>query len=416
MFLRYFTLLFLGILSQITPAQMTISSTEFLSAVKTNKQIVSDSTKLSQLKDLNFNLPLLKSVEFRSETRDMLLERQEYSMRVKPNSLWAKSTQKKVYYNKIEAFSIKNKQTFNNELIKRYLLIIDYFFSKHAIVLQKEKHLQLLDKLEVLKQYQNQIEFDFKDYINTENDLFENNLKQINLQQAYFNYLREIQQILNYKGDSLHINMSDIISPEEVEIISKQDRLPLSDNTDIKLQQLKLNTLEKEMKLETYQSRQILDYIQAKYGGKKTFLFNENFSIGFGINLPLFGNSRYKKSKYMLDIINKQSELISLKQKTETNYNLAKNSFELAKINYQSFDKQLKNSNILILIDNYKKIEAVNPLVLLKLKILKQKLKIQRLNAQHKMYRAYIKLLESKGVLFKEPYQNFLSNKALMLF
>jgi hypothetical protein len=118
----------------------------------------------------------------------------------------------------------------------------------------------------------------------------------------------------------------------------------------------------------------------------------------------------------MLDIINKQSELISLKQKTETNYNLAKNSFELAKINYQSFDKQLKNSNILILIDNYKKIEAVNPLVLLKLKILKQKLKIQRLNAQHKMYRAYIKLLESKGVLFKEPYQNFLSNKALMLF
>jgi hypothetical protein len=413
MFLRYLILLLLY-LPGLGQAQTRISTTEFLALSKNAFQIKYDSVKMSQLDKLNFSLPLLKSVELRSETRDMLLERQEYSLRIKPNSLWARSFQKKVYDNKMKAFSLKTQKALNEEIEKRYLLLIDYFFIKKEIALQKAKKTELQDILFVLKQQQDQLNFDIKDYLNAQNDLLENNLRLTQLNQEIASSSLELQKRMG-KQENFEINFKDLINPESVLQIKIKDTT-FSDHIGLKIKKLKLNTLEKEMKLETCQSRQVLDYVQAKYGGKKSILFNENFSIGIGINLPLFGNTRLKKSKYLFDIINEESELIKLSQKTKQAARAIDKSFAIAKTSYQSFAKQLKSNPIKNLLDNYKKTEAVDPLLLLKLKLMEQKIKIQTNKAQHKMYRLYIRNLSIHETLFKEPYINYLSKNYQMLF
>jgi hypothetical protein len=413
MFLRYLILLLLY-LPGLGQAQTRISTTEFLALSKNAFQIKYDSVKMSQLDKLNFSLPLLKSVELRSETRDMLLERQEYSLRIKPNSLWARSFQKKVYDNKMKAFSLKTQKALNEEIEKRYLLLIDYFFIKKEIALQKAKKTELQDILFVLKQQQDQLNFDIKDYLNAQNDLLENNLRLTQLNQEIASSSLELQKRMG-KQENFEINFKDLINPESVLQIKIKDTT-FSDHIGLKIKKLKLNTLEKEMKLETCQSRQVLDYVQAKYGGKKSILFKENFSIGIGINLPLFGNTRLKKSKYLFDIINEESELIKLSQKTKQAARAIDKSFAIAKTSYQSFAKQLKSNPIKNLLDNYKKTEAVDPLLLLKLKLMEQKIKIQTNKAQHKMYRLYIRNLSIHETLFKEPYINYLSKNYQMLF
>ena len=61
------------------------------------------------------------------------------------------------------------------------------------------------------------------------------------------------------------------------------------------MKQLKLETIEGEMKLDVAKSKKIIDFVQVKYGGKNSNLFEEKFAIGMGINLPFFGNVREKK-------------------------------------------------------------------------------------------------------------------------
>jgi len=413
MFLRYSIVLLL-FLPALGKAQTNISTTEFLSLSKEAFQIKYDSVKRTQLDKLNFSLPLLKSVELRSETRDLLLERQEYSLRIKPNSLWARGFQKKVYDNKTKSFSLKTKKSLNEEIEKRYLLLIDYYFIKKEIALQKEKKTELQDVIFVLKQQQNQLNFDIKDYLNAQNDLLENNLQLTQLSQELASKSLELQRRIG-KQDNFRINFKDLINPKSVLQTSIKDTT-FSDNISLRIKKLKLNTLEKEMKFETYQSRQVLDYVQAKYGGKKSILFNENFSIGIGINLPLFGNTRLKKSKYLFDIISEESEIVRLDQKMKQEAKEIDDSFSIAKTSYQSFAEQLKNNPIKDLLENYKKTEAVDPLLLLKLKIMGQMIKIQTNKAEHKMYRLYIRHLSIYEVLFKNPYKNYLSQNHQTLF
>ena len=70
-----------------------------------------------------------------------------------------------------------------------------------------------------------------------------------------------------------------------------------------------MNTLENEMNLSIAKSRQLLDFVQAKYIGKSENLFEDNLSIGLGINLPFFGAARQDKSEFYFEKTVKESKL-----------------------------------------------------------------------------------------------------------
>jgi len=391
-----------------THSQQTISTTQFLGSLKDAHYIKSDSVQLSQLQNYNYNLPLFNSIEFRTESRDLMLQRQEYALRIKPNSLFERAAYKNVYQNKIKTFSIENQENFNTKLEQRYLLLIDFIFSNKKQILLKEKQQLLEDKSYVLSQGQNKIYFDIQDLINTENDVLESTIRINNLTLQTQNYLEEIKQHSNQIYDSISIETKNLIKPNQVlEVVTQNTNQ--TENTEIKVQELKIQTLEREMQSKMYQKKQILDYVQVKYGGKKNFIFNENFSIGIGISLPFFEQANYEKGKYLLDIVDEERELTYLKEKNKTNLKQTINTFILAKQQYKNLNKQAENNSITPLLEKYQKMEGVSPLVLLKLKILQQKIQFETLNAQQKMYRAYINYLSNTGLLFQQPYRNYLS-------
>ena len=134
---RSILLLFLlfCILSFSLSAQNEVTITKFLGSIKESNKVKTDSNTVSLLKDYNYNLPIIRNVQFRTETSDLLLDRQEYTLRVKPNSLFAISKQKKLYQKKIEEIIIKNQLDFNEELKKRYILILDYIFTDTIITI-----------------------------------------------------------------------------------------------------------------------------------------------------------------------------------------------------------------------------------------------------------------------------------------
>ncbi len=401
-------LLISSLCAQSIFAQNIITTTAYLNSTNESYQVKTDKDKLSFLNEYNFNLPLIKGAQIRSETNDFLLRKQEYSLRVKPNSLRAISNQKKVYRNKIERIEIQNQLNFNKELKKRYLLLIDYLYTKDLIKLYEEKYVQIKDKITVLSQTIYDINFDVNDLIDTEEELIAIESKLTNLKEDRFNQLYLIRQFLNFTGESVNFDFDDLISAEriiEMSIIKK----PTFENLSISLQKVKLNTLESEMSLNAAKSNQLIDYFQAKYNSSKNFVFEENFSAGIGINLPFFGGTRQKKGKYYFEKLSGESKLISIRRDVQDEQKLMFNEFKSAITNYQDLQKQIANSNINSIIEIYKNMEGVSPLIVLKLNILQNRKKIKTLKSQHNLFRTYIKTLDSKGILYQKPLKNYLS-------
>ncbi|MBV1922411.1 MAG: hypothetical protein KUG68_00130, partial [Flavobacteriaceae bacterium] len=183
----------------------------------------------------------------------------------------------------------------------------------------------------------------------------------------------------------------------------------VNENLAISLQKLKLNNLENEMKMEVAESKLVLDYVQAKYGGKRSFLFDENFSIGVGINIPFFGEARQKKGDFYYEKLSEESKIAMLTKKSKLSQRFTVNSFKLAITNYQILAKQTEESSVISLLENYQKMEGVSPLLLLNLNMLQHKKKIETHKSEQVLYKSYIRFLASTDLLFQKPLLNYLS-------
>jgi hypothetical protein len=359
--------------------------------------------------DYNYNIPLISSVELRTESRDLLLERQEYTIRIKPNSIGAMNHQRKLYQNKILEVEIENQLRFNEELENRYILILDLIFNERAIELFQEKQGLLKDKLKVLGESIYDTKFDVKDLIDAEDELLDTNLKLSKLKKERDQLQFTLNQKIMMPYTHFSIDTLDLINPQEIMTYSA-DTTNSGQNMEITLQEVKLDIIESEMKVESSKTKQVIDYFQARYGGKNSVFFDENFSLGMGINLPFFGNTRERKGEYYFEKLNEENELKELKYSINEDLRKNINAFNLSVSNYRTLHDQTINSSVLSLLETYKKIEGVAPLTLLKLLTIQQKKKIETLNAERELYRSYIKLLAGIEILFKRPLMNHLSN------
>ena len=392
--------------SHVTFAQNVISTTDFLSSIYKSKQFSKDSLSVALLNEKNYNLPLIKSVQFRLETRQFVDTWQEYSLRIKPNSFRAKSNQKNIYINKIEEVELSYQKGFNEELKKRYNLILEYIFNKKFIESYSERQIQLSDKLEVLSHSIYELNFDVKDLIESEEDLLAVNLKLIQLEKQN----KLIEERINQLTDvQINIDFNDLIGLERIIELTKLDSSQV-ENLDISIQKLKINTLEKEKELSVAKSKQFVDFIQAKYIGKSDNLFEDNISLGFGINLPFFGNTRKEKNIFYFEQINEEYQLSKLEEKVNFKIQVTKSNFETALLNFNSLNELNKKSSISLVYDTYKKMEGVSPILLLKLSLLKNKKSLELLKFEQELYKAYIDYLDTTEILYSNPYVNYISS------
>ena len=398
------TLLFAGV--AVTQAQEKQSLTTFLSSINKSELAVKDSTTSSLLNSKNYNIPLIKSTQFRLETRRFIETFQEYSVRIKPNNFREISSQKNIYSNKIQEVHLENKIEINQDLKSRYLFALDYIFNNKMEAFLLTKQQQINDKLTLLGHQVFDENFEIKEVIESEEDLLATHLKIIqlkNIREDQEEYLKKV-----FGLDAVPIETTDLISPEQI------IDFPISDSvfyeyTFLSLQKLKMNTLENEMNLSIAKSNQLLDFVQAKYIGKSENLFEDNLSIGLGINLPFFGAARQDKSEFYFEKTVKESKLNNELKNYQLKVSFAKNAYNISIVNYTISKKQNENSSVSSIYEAYQKMDGVSPLLLLKLKILQNKKDIEILKFEHELYKAYIEIVSLNEQLFQEPLLNYLS-------
>ena len=390
-------------------AQEEYTINSFLSSINESNLVYIDSATTAQLNDKNYSIPIIKSAQFRLETRRFIETFQEYSLRIKPNSIRAMSNQNDLYRSKIEEVRLSNQIKINEELKNRYLILIDYVFTQKINESYLIRQQQLKDKLELLKHRVYDENFDIKDLIESEEDLMATNLKLIQLQKTNKDQLSSLKETLELEENTIEINIENLIHPEQVMNFKVPDSIPY-EYLFVTFQKLELNTIENEMKLSVAKSKQFLEFVQAKYIGKSENIFEDNLSLGLGINLPFFGTARQEKSEYYFETLTQENELNEDLEKHNLKINFAKNEFDTAVLNYETFNTQNKESSVSLVYDTYKNMEGVSPLLLLKLKIIQNKKDIEILRFEQELYISFIEYLSLNEILFQKPYLNYLSN------
>lgn len=401
-------LFFAGMFFLSVNAQKRITTTNVLLGAFKIEQVKFDSIQLAFLKSYNHNLQLIDNIEFRTETRDLRFSRQEYAIRIKTNSLRGKVANKKVYTSKINKVQIDGKNRLFEELEDRYYLLIAYIFNEKLIEAYTYRKIQLEDKITILKPDIYTKNFNVNDLINTEDDLFKNQIILQNLKQTKEYHNTVLQIMTGNRKNNIYLNSANIITPAQI-IASPLFIKATKDNLEIQLKQLQLKTIEGEMNLDVAKSKKVIDFIQLKYGGKNSELFDENFTIGLGINLPFFGNARRKRGEYYFEKLRIDSEIVSLQKKREKELSIVEENFKRIAANYIAYKKKKEDSSVSALLDTYKKIEGVSPIILLKLKMSDHNKNIKILKIEQQLYEQYIEILARKNVLFQTPLTNFLT-------
>lgn len=405
-----FRSLTLMLLLTYTCVGQTVSSYQLLAG-----QIDSSLIQLLQdnrgfLENTNQDMPLVDKMEFRTETDELNIARQEYVFRVSFNGKKSREALKKVTQSQGRLYELKEQTLEEDQLEKRYELLIDWYYINEELKDLADKRVLLADKKTVFQKMLNiSFEFNIEKLLKVEEDLQEidRNVLQLNSKKRF-----TIRQLLPGQGleNKIELDSSRWISLPKMEKLLNEIILLDNSTIDQIIQEEKVNFAQLEYNVEDAEGKKILDFVQAKYAGREKIGLDKELSFGLGINIPTKGGTRVKKNEAMLDIFDEQykAEVLAaeLKEKTIESYN----EFQVLIQEYQVIQDQISNNSLEETFKKYRSKGTVNPLSLLQIKesILKSKRALTKIEKDACLL--FLEVLVLKGQLALPEKVNYLSD------
>ncbi len=351
--------------------------------------------------------PWVEEIQFRTETRDMDFEQQEYTLRLSPSSIKVRRAQQALlnhYQNPPNVDAVKS----NEQTIRAiYVDWLNLYFIDQERKLLDSLSLIWGDKKLINTKLMQSYEIDVQDLVRLEVD--KNNLS---LSQFELGLERgQLADIYDLRDKTL--DHSKMISLEEIE--STVEELHLMNNSiaviDDELEyQYEKEGIQKEMQMEQAESRKFFDFGQLRYRGPHADLLEERISVGLGFSFPRSGNRKLKIAELMIE--QQQLDAEHASDRAESSLEIAelfselRHNLELAR-NYTSLiAKERVELQKLAKVVEQK--QGYNPMVLLDIKESLLSRKVKQLEYEQDVYIDYIKLLSMLGKLSESPFVNYL--------
>lgn len=386
-----------------------ISIGQFLETAAHDDTLLYQNEKISFLKQSSSNTPFLNEVEFRTKIDRFESDKQTYAVRLKPNG-WGEAADGKIVYDRSLQYNEAQRDLLlNNALKQRYDIIINYLHEQQMISLNEALMLVYEERIKVLKQSADDLNFNPNDLIDAENNMIQSQLDLINLKNNIVNIEDEIRK---------NIPTSDIIRFDTAAMIGIRDigkiveKLGMTEECDhIHLEEARLGAeLAGAMyRLEISESRKYLTYIEAAYDMDERRNFDKAFSIEFGISIPIVNPNRLDMNRRTLIALKAVSDYANMKRESGEKTTILARDIRRLISQYDVLLEKKEASKAQSSFDIYRRMNGVSPLILLKLKesILKTDISIETITRH--VYEKYIRLLDISGNLSAKPLKNYLS-------
>ena len=354
--------------------------------------------------------PVLKGLEFRSETGNFDILEQTYALRFYFRGFGETKRSRELVQNSKNIMKAQSKLALSQIVFEKFGFVLTYIKNKKALALLDSLKVILEDKIKVTARSG---ELSGK---TTDVDIFEIEDKITDIEMKKADLESELDAVLMSVQAETGKNKIPVFDRENIISVSEIKHFVESvdpENADSKalddLHRQKMLAAESEIALEEAKERDWLKYVSLQFDtGDRNDRPSRGFSIGFAISVPGFksnGNSILKKR---LKSISENSEFYAEKRLAEAALNsdilMLKRKIRQYELLVGKRNKE-EQSGILA---KYSSIEGVDPIIILKLKerIVKQDIKTAELEAE--IYALYIDLCRLTGVFEEESGKNSL--------
>ncbi len=356
----------------------------------------------------NFDLPLLRKLEVRIESRDFDPKQREFALRMNTNGFGMNHAQSAIYGSMKELTETERQMLVQEALLDRYELLLEVHFEGQTLALLERQRQVLLDKKAVYsQQLALGLEQDLDDFFRTEDDLLQ-------LEQKVFEVKNVGSAVLLrmkiFTGEADSLAMFALLSLAEIKLVA--DNISQGNATAppaVLRRQVQTDMALHQEKMEKMEGRHLLNYLQFRYSGNANDLLEDRFSIGAGFDLPWPNGSKLRQQELHLETLEAKAQAEATRQAFEEavalknnqllqdfeRYDFLKNQLETSKNRYSP--KQLFASGL------------ENPETLLRVQESLARLELELATAEKDIYQSYLSLLGVTGLLTQEPARNYLS-------
>lgn len=355
------------------------------------------------------NTPLLKGVEFRTETKNFDIMKQKYAFRFYFKGLGETKASNSVLQNYKDLYAAEYKIDMIDILLERYTVVLESIEIKKNISLLDSLTAVLEDKVAVLRKMSSiSQDTSLTEIVDAEEKITDIELEKIELENRASSI--ELMVMEQTGSDSKPAFQNELlISIDDIEKkILDMEKAEHEPDVLVEYRKQRVELAESELQMEKAKTYDFFNYFSLDYDTDEWDTPRNSFSVGLAVNIPGIKNDQ-------VDISRKKADLIEEKMKCETESSENEKSI---KNNIRSIKRQIKQYRVLLeknrdseastSLAKYSSMEGADPLTILKIKerIIKNEMKMQSI--LFRIYIRYITLLNLTGVIPENPDENHL--------
>tara|TARA_Y100001972_G_scaffold109325_1_gene140127 strand:- start:4444 stop:5664 length:1221 start_codon:yes stop_codon:yes gene_type:complete len=388
-------------------AQLTME--DFLRSAAESSAIQAFDKQNDFLESNPYKLPVINGLEFRTESNQLDLDRQDYALRLKPANPWEVKRNKEYFQTYQQTLQLDRQRELKNTLKTYYETIIDWAYLDELKNLKQEENEIVKTSIEILEAQRFSNFFDANDYAELKIDQVEKLVEQEELSFEEDAQRSKIEMLYpSARNQVISWTLGDLIPIENIQFMI-EDHPTVNGSGEVAYRQKKIELAQSEWALE--KSNINVGYLQAQYQDYRIEQDRKPWSIGLGITIPIFNPNKGDMAKRKLEVIEAESDLLDARNEQQEGLALIEKKLQTLATRYHNLQNRLDNLDVPSLTANLQKIESSNPITMVQLRgsLIKSRSIAARLKKE--IYLAYIDYLWYSELLQQQPFQNYLDPK-----
>jgi len=366
--------------------------------------------QLSGLEELDYSLPYVNNLEFRTRNNELLYNRQQYALRLDIENPF-RVIQNRKYFEVRQQLGVLRRQRALKEVITGRYLMLSELIGAHGLLVIRRSQDSLKKKLaEVYSEKSGSAEFDAEDLIRARLEIVSG---QADLKEAEYEFAvleRKITADAGASGASI-AGLSDHIGPEQIIRVIDSVRLG-SDLTEISEKAAESELAARKVKVE--ESSFNLGWIQGMYAPYQITEGDKPAGVALGVSIPVFKKNKDDQARSKVQLLEEQTELDLMKIQAAAGFDERRESLRIKLRHYLEIREQLKSArddqfSTLAAVSNYDPV----PIIKLEAELLKFRVLLNKIESS--ILKEWILMLDQADVLIKSPLRNYLSPKITKL-
>ena len=384
-----------------------ISMNDFLKSYRNEESVVFQYNKLYKLNTLSYHLPYIEKLEVRTETNEFDWKKQEYLVRVSPNSRKNVQTQKQFQETNRHLSEMELEVAKSEAIRERYDLIVNDIFIKRILLVKEKQATLLKDKVTLLQRSISLADFDVMELIEAEDDALKNQREIMDLKNAILTTENNIERNSS-TNKTIQINGAKLITVNDVKTLLQDLKPSTTVHPQIKVQSAKVYNRILEYQWESSKTKFSLGFVQAKYGYDAQDNFRKSFSLGVGFDIPFKNMGRIELNELEINVRESESDFRNIKNQISEGQYFQLQQLENLIRKYELVAQQLKDGQAEYALKEYQKIAETPPKALIKLRENTLNIEMLLQELEYEIMKTLVEYLDYSGLLVQTPFKNYL--------